>query len=197
MHSSIDQGNDNMMTLLRSNIRRICKVGNEIEFLGQYYAEHDVSNEPANTNNTKEVSNEKTDWHNWKRFMVDYYLPTSNSSESNVRIYQVQKWNVTQFQATRAKYFNSPQKKQQQKQKNRIKNSINGNIVPDNEQNNTSNGEIQQSTSRHHGGGIGKRRQGEIVADFLLWMLSSTTLSTTTKNEAQCDKLQYTTMTHL
>ena len=192
MHSSIDQGNDNMMTLLRSNIRRICKVGNEIAFLGQY-AEHDVSNEPANTNDTKEVSNEKTDWHNWKRFMVDYYLPTSNSSESNVRIYQVQKWNVTQCQATRAKYFNSPQKKQQQKQKNRIKNSINGNIVPDNEQNNTSNGEIQQSTSRHHGGGIGKRRQGEIVCDFLLWMLSNTTLSTTTENEAQCEKLQYTT----
>ena len=52
MHSSIDQGNDNMMTLLRSTIRRICKVGNEIEFLGQY-AEHDVSNEHANTNNTK------------------------------------------------------------------------------------------------------------------------------------------------
>jgi hypothetical protein len=37
----------------------------------------------------------------------------------------------------------------------------------------SSNYRTKQSNSGHHAGGIGKQKQGEIVADFLLWMLSS------------------------
>lgn len=114
----VEKDNHDRMTL-RSNIKRLCKLGNELEFFG-LYAEQcesiDDTNEAPN-------SNASTDWHNWTRFIVDYYLPsttTTNSSEnesSNVRIYQALRWNPIQCQQTRSRYFESPPKKQQQKKK--------------------------------------------------------------------------------
>lgn len=95
---------------LRSYIRRICNLGNEIEFRGRCAKLSDVSDK-----NMIEISDDNapsTDWHTWDRFFVDYYLPTVNSSESNLRVCQVLKWNAVQCQSTRAKNFALPSKKQ-------------------------------------------------------------------------------------
>jgi len=153
---TVDQEND--MMALRSNIKRLCKLGNELEFYGEYAEQTDALQTEPTTNYTN--TSASTDWNNWTRFIVDYYLPstTTNSSEnesSNVRIYQALKWNPIQCQQTRSRYFVSPTKKQQQKKKKNAKD------------------DTEQSKSRHSGGGIGKRKQGEIVANFLLWMLSN------------------------
>ena len=152
------QDNHDMMMSLRSNIKRLCKLGNELEFYGHYAEQTDVLRTEATTNDTN--TSASTDWNNWTRFIVDYHLPstTTNSSEAksrNVRIYQALKWNPIQCQQTRLRYFGSPPKKQHQKKKKNAKD------------------DKEQSKSRHSGGGIGKRKQGEIVANFLLWMLSN------------------------
>jgi len=148
----------NDMMALRSNIRRICKLGNEMEFHGKYDDETS-----ANNDNYKAPPSDAatTDWHNWSRFMVDY-IP-DNSDDSNIRVCQTLKWSAAKCQITRKKYFVSSPVKQQQKKKNRIS-----------QQDEEDNVRVQQSScSRHHGGGIGKRKQGEIVANFLLWVLST------------------------
>ena len=149
----------NDMMALRSNIRRICKLGNEMEFRGRY-----DDKTSANNDNYKAPPKDAatTDWHNWSRFMVDY-IP-DNSDDSNIRVCQTLKWSAAKCQSTRAKYFvSSPTKQQQQKREKKKR-------IPKYE---AGNDEQQFSCSRHHGGGIGKRKQGEIVANFLLWVLST------------------------
>jgi len=69
---------DSDMIALRSNIKRICKLGNEIEFRGRYAESSDVSDK--NMIENSDVNAPSTDWHTWDRFFVDYYLPTVNSS---------------------------------------------------------------------------------------------------------------------
>jgi len=155
----VEKDNHDMMMTLRSNIKRLCKLGNELEFYGEYAEQTDALQTEPTTNYTN--TSASTDWNNWTRFIVDYYLPstTTNSSEnesSNVRIYQALKWNPIQCQQTRLRYFESPPKKQQQQKKKK-----------------NAKDDTEQSKSRHSGGGIGKRKQGEIVAKFLLWMLSN------------------------
>ena len=164
----------------RSNIRRMGKMGDEFEFLGTF--DESTQNEASNVDDTQIQS---TDWRTWERFVVDYHLPTSSSTRSNVRVCQKSKWNASTCQLVRAKYFvPPPPRKQQQHRKkssNQMRNnsatkSAQGQIVSDltqtQEQISENDGE-KQSNSRHHGGGIGKRRQGEFIADFLLWMLST------------------------
>jgi len=155
-NKKVEQDNHDMITL-RSNIKRLCKLGNELEFYGHYAEQADVLQTEVSTTNDTNTST-STDWHNWTRFIVDYYLPSTNTNSSeakssNVRIYQALKWNPIQCQQTRLRYFESPPKKQHQKKKKK-------NVT-------------DESKSRHSGGGIGKRKQGEIVAKFLLWMLSN------------------------
>ena len=158
IHNGKVEKENHDMIALRSNIKRLCKLGNELEFFGYYAEQTDaLHTEPTNDTNAASAS---TDWNNWTRFIVDYHLPstTTNSSEtesSNVRIYQALKWDPIQCQQTRSKYFPLQAKKQQQKKKKNAKD------------------DTEQSKSRHSGGGIGKRKQGEIVAKFLLWMLSN------------------------
>ena len=174
---------DSDMTALRSNIKRICKLGNEIEFRGRYAESSDVSDK--NMIENSDVNAPSTDWHTWDRFFVDYYLPTVNSSESNLRVCQVLKWNAIQCQSTRAKYFALPSKKQLTRNATiKINDWVDSSDKaavypdpvlishPDNVQI-SSKYRTKQSIFRHHAGGIEKRKQGEIVADFLLWMLSS------------------------
>ena len=99
-----------IVTQLRSNIRRICKLGNEVEFRGHF-------DDPP----TQGVANgPSTDWTTWERFIVDYYLPKSSPTESdNVRICQELKWTAAQCQARRDLYFASRPQKQQPKKKRR------------------------------------------------------------------------------
>ena len=101
---------DNDMIALQSNIKRICKLGNEIEFRGLYAESNDVADK--NMIETSDVNAPSADWHTWDRFFIDYYLPTVCSPEINLRVCQVLKWNAIQCQSTRAKYFALPSKKQ-------------------------------------------------------------------------------------
>lgn len=75
-----------VLTLMRSNIRRMCKLGNQMEFRGSFAVSQ--KNDKAN--------------HNWDRFMVDYYLPSLDdavdSIPSNIRVVQVQRWDATRCQ---------------------------------------------------------------------------------------------------
>lgn len=166
--SASEQDRDDEMTTLRSNVRRLCKLGNEMEFHGQYAESGMTSNDISGADNNKQTPS--NDWHTWDRFIVDYYLPDSQCTQSNLRVCEVLKWSSTQCQCVRARYFPSSPKKQQPKRK--VKQSIksegsagNGGIA--------ASDSTTQPSSRHHGGGLGKRMQGEIVADFLLWMLST------------------------
>ena len=167
-----DKGNE-MAPLMRSNIKRLCKLGNEMIFHGQF-AKQDASDggEPkaqAKTTKDKESST-NNDWQSWNRFIVDYYPPNANTSSeksiSNVEVCQELKWDSNQCQTVRSKYFAPPPNKQKQKQQQkRTKQSS--------EAEGTYNDLAEESKKRRHGGGIGKRKQGEIVSDFLLFMLST------------------------
>ncbi|KAL7543598.1 hypothetical protein ACHAXR_012928 [Thalassiosira sp. AJA248-18] len=176
------------MTLMRSNIRRMCKLGNEMQFRGNF--SNTAHSGAANTNAASNINTSSKDWQSWDRFVVDYYLPNSQSPQStNVLVCQELKWDATQCQTARAKYFESPPQKQQKKQKRIAKQHKNadgidssssaatypvpGEMIDPTQKENTAKDDRERPSSRHHGGGIGKRKQGEIVADFLLWMLST------------------------
>ena len=70
----VEKDNHDMMAL-RSNIKRLCKLGNELDFYGHYAEQADaLQTEPSTTNDTN--ASTSTDWHNWTRFIVDYHLPS-------------------------------------------------------------------------------------------------------------------------
>lgn len=193
------QNDQETMTLLRSNIRRICKLGNEMEFHGHFDAESASNNSTANNINMDEAPNTatktpSTDWHTWDKFTVDYYLPTSHSPQINLRVCEVLKWDATKCQAVRAKYFVSlPKKQQTNRRTNKSTNERDVSEATSKEQFSSKN-DKKQSSSRHHGGGIGKRKQGEIVADFLLWILSTmyhddeSKIVPATETETKCEQ---------
>lgn len=145
-----------VLTLMRSNIRRMCKLGNQMEFRGSFAVSQ--KNDKAN--------------HNWDRFMVDYYLPSLDdavdSIPTNIRVVQVQRWDATRCQLMRGKYFPQPPQKQPSKSRQNKKKDQN-----------------QFTTTSNHGGGVGKRKQGEVVADFLLWMLSSMNNASTNADDTK------------
>ncbi|KAL7552926.1 hypothetical protein ACHAWF_016176, partial [Thalassiosira exigua] len=164
------EGNESM-SLLRSNIRRMCKMGNEMEFCGHFVSTDDALNGNKTTDN--ETS---TDWRKWETFIVDYYLQSTHSQQSNVRVYQELVWDALRCQTVRSKYFVSPPLKKQEKRRtttlinsgdntNSVDNTVDANVGE--------NDASMNSKQRHHGGGIGKRKQGEIVAGFLLWVIST------------------------
>mmetsp|Transcript_11966 Transcript_11966/g.25501 ORF Transcript_11966/g.25501 Transcript_11966/m.25501 type:complete len:643 (+) Transcript_11966:204-2132(+) len=186
----INEGGNDKMSLMRSNIRRMCKLGNEMEFRGHFAESARTTQQAANDNDVQHPTPSSTDWNAWDRFIVDYFLPLSNTASpdsmnesgnsNNVRVCRELKWDMKQCQIARAKYFPSPPKNKQQQSKKRPK-SFHQNEhdvgrshdKTNKQQSALTNEQLKQFKSRHHGGGIGKRKQGEILADFLLWMLAS------------------------
>lgn len=145
---------------MRSNIRRMCKLGNELEFIGS----HHPTNPSNNNNSVDETSISNTDntkdWTTWNKFTVDYNL---QSFQDNIKVITVAKWDAATCQRVRSKFFDDSSKQKQQKQqpakKKRREDTIGGN-----DENYT-----QHSSTK----GKQKRMQGEILADFVLWMLST------------------------
>ena len=165
------------ITLMRSNIRRICKIGNELEFTGSFEKpvqkvkttntahDHnmkldDVLDGPASSNTKQPHRN----FSNWERFVVDYHLTSSNDASSNIRLVQGQKWDSTRLQVLQAKYYPQSERKNQQKKPRWNQQSLLQSKV---------NSSDEESSPKHHKSGLGKRQQGEVVADFLLLVLST------------------------
>mmetsp|Transcript_19597 Transcript_19597/g.41191 ORF Transcript_19597/g.41191 Transcript_19597/m.41191 type:complete len:550 (+) Transcript_19597:115-1764(+) len=186
-HNTVDRTKDDdqrkrFIALLRSDIRRICKIGNELELRG--FFDDDQNHTPLNGISSENNKNYST----FKRFIVDYQSPSSDEKHrplnttfqqeelTTMRVKQMRKWDAQKCQLVRLKYFPPPPSKQLQNklpsgnksksQAERLQQCI-GNQQPSKEQ------ERAQNQQRAHGGGVGKRKQGEVLARFLLWMLST------------------------
>ncbi len=159
---NVDSSSDKQFTSsiaeMRSNIRRMCKLGNELEFIGTHH--------PSNNNSLDETSSSNTgntkDWTAWSKFTVNYNL---QSFQDNIRVITVAKWDAATCQRVRSKFFDdsSKQKQQQQKQQSAKKKRREGAI----------SGSDEIYTQHSSTKGKQKRIQGEILADFVMWMLST------------------------
>jgi hypothetical protein len=169
MGAKIKASSCEMMTRMRSDVRRMCKIGNELEFIGLY--EQETSRLESATN-TKACANahcregDRSELHDvntnsrkdFDKFVVDYYPSELNGKQDdNIRLLQGQKWDATRCQMLQRKYFPKTVRNQQPKPKR-----------SSNEQKDKSD-----SSFIHHKSGLGKRQQGEIVADFLLLVIST------------------------
>ena len=149
-----------IITRMRSNIRRLCKIGNELEFTGDFEKQ---SSNACTKSDGADARSPINNFNCWSRFVVDYH-PQSSGNENedcnnkHVRLVQVQKWDATRCQMLQRKYFHAPKRNQQTKSKDMLRNE--SNIV-------------QVSSCVHHKSGLGKRQQGEVVADFLLHAIST------------------------
>lgn len=186
-HNTVDRTKDEdqrkrCIALLRSDIRRMCKLGNELELRG--FFDDDQNQTPLN-----DISSENNEnYSSFKRFIVDYHSPSSDEKHRllnttfqqeefvTMRVKQMRKWDARKCQLVRLKYFPPPPSKQLQNKlpsENKCKSQAERmqqcvrNELPSKDQ------EGVQNQQRAHGGGVGKRKQGEVLARFLLWMLST------------------------
>ncbi len=169
------------ITLLRSNIRRMCKIGNELELRG--YFDLDPVETPSNV-----LSSENENYSSFKRFNVEYHSSPSDEiqhpletfvqqeSFTTVTVKRVRKWDARKCQLVRLKYFPQLPSKQprnilrcENKDESHPEKMLQiiGNPIPSMKQ------EGVQNQQRAHGGGVGKRKQGEVLSRFLLWMLAT------------------------
>ena len=152
----------NSISQMRSNIRRMCKLGNELEFIGNFA--HDASPDTKETSDNN--NNDRRDWNAYQRrkFIVDYDL---QSCQDNIKVTKVSKWDATRCQMLRSKFFDGTITKQQQQKKKQRRN--------DNNIHDRSDGDKQEHHYQSHAAAKGKtkRIQGEVLADFVLWMLST------------------------
>ena len=152
----------NSISQMRSNIRRMCKLGNELEFIGNFA--HDASPDTKETSDNN--NNNRRDWNAYQRrkFIVDYGL---ESCQDNIKVTQVGKWDATKCQMLRSKFFDGKMTKQQQQKKKQRRN--------DNNIHDRSDDNKQEHHYQAHAAAKGKtkRIQGEVLADFVLWMLST------------------------
>jgi hypothetical protein len=144
--------NNENMTFIRSNVRRLCKIGNELEFVGYFETR---TPEPLSSS----APSENQSFNNLDRFVVDYHIRSSDQDIicENLSLIQAQKWDATRCQMLQKLYFPVPTAKQQAKPKRSVSN---GSTVND-------------LASIHHKSGLGKQKMGEVVADFLLYLISA------------------------
>ena len=174
-----DQFAINNISQMRSNIRRLCKLGNELEFMGNYFI-----NEPRDINDARSTksngNNNARDWNTWQKFIVDYDL---QSSQSNIKVFQVGKWDATLCQRMQSKFFERHQRKQPSPtKKHRRENDsfINNSFGNDSQ--------LQQHQQHASAKGKQKRIQGEVLAAFLLWMLSTIYNNDDNHNDSNVDQ---------
>lgn len=137
--TSTDDASAATRSKIRTKIRRLCKLGNELAFTGFFSDYADGASSKSGVE--------------CRRFFVDYHLDNSQE-ESSVRVCEALKWDCSACQTMREFYFPSKPKKPQ----------VNRKKLKDEE---------GVKSTRHHGGGLGKRMQGEILADFFLWVMLS------------------------
>ena len=125
-------------TSWRSNIRRLCKLGNEVEVIGSWGLSQDGT----------------------KRFHV-----IDDIKNNSIKIIQIQKLDMIKCQLIRQKYYPVFACDEKIKLKNRDRS----------DENNVSLNQKKQRKyegQTGHGGGLGKRMQGEALAAFLIKLVS-------------------------
>ncbi len=146
----------------RTKIRRECKLGTEIEICGTF-----SSSSPSSLSSSSNYAN--------KRFHVSVFTQHNihNAHELTLmmKIIQIQKWDLIQCQTMRQKYYPGT---------NNIavtsSNDDNAKIKRCSIENATSSNtsmEEKQFSGGHTGGGLGKLKKGEIIADFLIHLVGS------------------------
>jgi hypothetical protein len=159
----------NSISQMRSNIRRMCKLGNELEFIGNFANDASPDASPDTKEPSDNSSDNRRDWNAYQRrkFIVDYDLQLC---QDNIKVTQVSKWDATKCQMLRSKFFDgttTKPKKQQPPTKKKRRN--------DNNNDDRSDDNKQEHHYQAHATAKGKtkRIQGEVLADFVLWMLST------------------------
>ena len=173
----------NNIAEMRSTIRRMCKLGNELEFIGKFTKNNpsttnnnnDTSSVTANTTTIEDSKNTTNHWNTWRKFTVDYNNNNNNnnlqsssqssSSSNNIQVVQVGKWDAARCQRVRCKFFDDTAKRQRQQPLTKKKRRDDDSSI----------GGSYESKQRQHTSAKGKqkRMQGELLADFVLWMLST------------------------
>ncbi len=143
---------------MRSNIRRMCKLGNELEFIGTHHT--NPSNNSVDETTSSNTDNTK-DWTTWRKFTVNYNLQLF---QANIKVATVAKWDAATCQRVRSKFFDDSSKQKQQHKQQPAKMKRREDTIGGNGENYT-----QHSSTK----GKQKRIQGEVLADFVLWMLST------------------------
>lgn len=156
-HGSNVQSSETM-TRMRSNVRRICKIGNELEFVGSF-EDQTSEYEQKSANECYATKSERSSGFNdWNRFFVDYHLTSNQDDIETIRLIRAQSWDATRCQLLQKRYFPATKQKQQPKPKRNAPNETDKN---------------ESGIVIHHKSGLGKRQMGEVVADFLLFVLST------------------------
>ena len=159
--------NKSEATQCRSYFRRSFKLGDEVEIVGGRWIDETGESSPAYRK--LEVVG----------FVVPSEIPTTGSSspsnDANIRLVRRQVWDNIRCQNARALHYppsvasaasTAPDKSDVKgKQTKRRK-------VGDNAADKSDKGDSENKTLRH-GGGIGKRKQGEILATFLIEKVAS------------------------
>ncbi len=206
----------------RSNIRRLCKLGNEIALIGAYYnvEEHDNAKDIRSNGRIEEERNSDQGHYQQqqqdqlqsklsknkcqaRRFRVSQEISTGSGmtstknqsdvlsqeqpyltatiSESYLEVLQIQKWDMIKCQSMREKYYPQFDRENKSKLKPSRKQvgDYDGNHCNGNNNNDSSHLSMSLSKKKQkrfsgqtgHGGGLGKRKQGELVAEFLIGLL--------------------------
>lgn len=146
----------------RTKIRRECKLGTEIEICGTFSSASSSSSSYSSSNYAS------------KRFHVSTFTQHSihNAHELTfmIKIIQIQKWDLIQCQTMRQKYYPGTN--------NIDVTSSNDDSIKEkrcniNNATRSASMEEKPSSGGHAGGGLGKRKQGEIIADFLIHLVGS------------------------
>ena len=174
-----DDNNKSEATKCRSHFRREFKLGDEVEIIGGRWIE-EAGGGSASTYRKLEVVG----------FAIPSAIPTNSSSppsnDSNVRLVRGQVWDNIRCQAARALHYppsvvsaKSDKNVVKEKQAKLRKTNDNAGKSADGDNNIDSHGDKRESENKtlRHGGGIGKRKQGEILANFLIEKIASAKFS--------------------
>ena len=171
-----DDNNKSEATKCRSYFRREFKLGDEVEIIGGRWIE-EAGGGSASAYRKLEVVG----------FAIPSAIPTNSSSppsnDSDVRLVRGQVWDNIRCQAARALHYPYPPSvasatsgENIAKGKQTKRRKINDNAGKSDGTNNIdSHGDKRESENKtlRHGGGIGKRKQGEILAAFLIEKIAS------------------------
>ena len=170
--ASNDDNNNNKSeaTQCRSYFRRSFKLGDEVEIVGGRWIEE--TGENSSVYRKIEVVG----------FVMPSEIPTTSSkppsNNSNIRLVRRQVWNNIRCQAARALHY-PPSVVSAESGENVVKGKqakhrkINDNAGKSDGANNRQS----ENKTLRHGGGIGKRKQGEILATFLIEKIASAKFS--------------------
>jgi len=165
-----DSPNDDVVRELRSYFRRHAKNGDFVRFTRGLYQdllleEKRISNAEKNstTDRGEDTSSSiVSDGWSGPRFVI--HVPCLSAAKEILQIQLVRHWSQYQWQAWQSKAYRQTQKRQQQQQKQKMK-----------QKNTTNDGSLRDEEGNcqaHHAGSLEKRQQSEMVAKFLLEMIT-------------------------